>query len=397
MKASLVILCFFIFTLASHAAEILYQRHARPQDYASAWGDPAGSSTQSPSRALYTTTPRFRFSIQDKNDAKVVVKTDLLSTADSARLFGSLPAGDGHTRPIAAHGQLWLFMQNEDTWTLYSTPLDASKANWRRETAVATADIQGFALTSQTELEFFKKDGEKYTRMLGRFTGGGQSVMWEEKETVDPILVESLSRRETADDAAIDIYGEFDIQKPGTFLSFSIPENPNASIRARFAVSENANTPYESWSSFYSAQAINLDKKGRYLRYHVQVPNKEQFRLPEIAISYTFQLNRGNAQYVHGGGASAGNSGSDSSQNDTTFDNSASDDTSGSKTGDEKSSDEDGRGGNDKDNNQDVDQPDRNSSSQGGQASQSNSSSSQSPNNQEQSSSSQEDGSPDNS
>ncbi len=318
MKTVTPILFYIGFLSIPVDAEVFKARHYLPQHYSLSWGN-SSLSINNPSSELkphILTTPVWQFSITHSEKIPSINKRMLTQSDDEWLPWGQYPKGDQYSSPNITHGRIWIFVANDGNWMLYSTSIEGKQPNWRMHGKSIKNHIEAFRIDKDSNPLLIINDpkSEQFIKVNGSFIGGGSDIEWHEGIPIPPTetsaIVGSIDSQQTHD---FELYGDFDIKKPGKLLALRWNYGNNKGVKLRYRPGLNAKTAYGAWSDFKTGESIELHKNARFLQYHL-VSTGEQKRdeawPPDIQLTYMFEGDgdksaRGKPSFLQGTGGTA--------------------------------------------------------------------------------------------
>ncbi|MDX9753846.1 MAG: hypothetical protein RBU29_07790 [bacterium] len=306
MKRSWIVLWLLILTLPSWA-DVKRMQHGTAADYTQAWCLSNEGMRDALSLPSTCQTPLHRFSIGKEAAALVFFIEDRFGGQALPRRLGAFPPGEIFSDPVVAHGKLWIFARQRGEWSLYSASLNSALLFWTKEPGVYPHEILAFALMPSGDVRVVEKGGEGYVHKTGGFGGGGSTLLWSHPETIPDSEAGYTIAQMNQNPAEPLVFGEFDLGKPGKFLSFSHrqPGNPGLCARVRFC--PGPGRKFGPWSDLLEEETVVLDQQGQYLEYQLVGSVFHKGRLPQVGITYTEGVEGGeSAVYASQGGSMGG-------------------------------------------------------------------------------------------
>ncbi|MFB3786434.1 MAG: hypothetical protein ACE15F_08695 [bacterium] len=259
---------------AGLADEIVRIRHASPQDYLGSWGagftvPPAEALFQEASKrpVLEALTPAWEFYVDSAQETPAIHRRSRLNPADTPKMWGKFPKGDAFSNPLAAHGRIWLFARNQGKWVLCQAAFDRASPQWISAGLGPSGIVQFFLDEDSDPILVYMDNDRRWRFQRGKFTGGGQSLVWEPEEKITRLEAQVLLQTAREAVTRLGMTGEFDIGGEGVFLSLSCQAPRD--ILFRYRSSPEAGQPYGPWSDPQSRETIQLNQRGRYFQYQL--------------------------------------------------------------------------------------------------------------------------------
>ncbi|MBN2330161.1 MAG: hypothetical protein JXR73_23685 [Candidatus Omnitrophica bacterium] len=268
-------------------AEMRSTRHHDASHFASAWTSGLPNQSADPHLIrLFAWTYRR----DDSTQPPVLWRFNRLEKQPEIS-WGALPEGSEYSNITAAHGRLWVYVQNEDGWSLFSAGMNAESAQWRPASSNINENIESFFLDSNADpLLILEKNGKWFVR-TGGFTGGGEALRWDAMREISLFEKNQLTREAKKEDAARDMVGEFDLRSQAILLAFSCKENRRDAVKIRYRISAGKTRSYGPWSEPLPDSVIQLNQRGRYFQYQISsapASGQDALTLPNLELIYTF-------------------------------------------------------------------------------------------------------------